>query len=277
MNLGFIGTGSMGTILIEAFIQSGAVRAEHITASNRTKSKSEHLADKYPGLQTMSTNAETTRNCDIIFICVKPAEYVRVFQDIQDVVTPQQIVVSITSPVLIKHLEGQLPCKIAKVVPSITNYARSGATLCMYGSRMSDNDIRKLEMLLSQISTPLRIDEQYTRVSSDLSSCGPAFLCFFLNRFIQAAVEEIGIPQDEATRLASEMLHGTGKLLVSCGFTPETLQQRVTVPGGITAEGLQLLSDKMSGVFNQLIQVTHAKYNKELEKVEAALYGTGVE
>ncbi len=48
MKVGFIGTGSMGSILIEAFIQSGALNPEDIIASNRTASKVERLAAAYP-------------------------------------------------------------------------------------------------------------------------------------------------------------------------------------------------------------------------------------
>lgn len=274
MNLGFIGTGSMGSILIEALLQSGAVQPAEITAVNRTKSKAEGLARKYPGLGVADNIVEAAADSDIIFICVKPLEFPNVLPELQKVLTPQQIVVSITSPVLIHVLEDQLPCKVAKVIPSITNYERSGASLCMYGRRMAAADQELLETLLMNISAPLRIDEEYTRVTSDLSSCGPAFLAFFIERFVDAAVEETGIPKAEATRLASEMVLGTGKLLTTGGFTPESLKQRVSVPGGITAEALRMMDAELDGVFNQLIRTTHAKYEEDLEKVEAAFYRT---
>lgn len=277
MKLGFIGTGSMGSILIEALIQSGAVTPAQITASNRTRRKAEALAWKYPGLTAARSNVEAVTGQDIVFICVKPAEYKRVLTELKPLVQEHQIVVSITSPVLIRHLENLLPCKIAKVIPSITNYERSGATLCMYGSRMEPDDCAKLEQLLAHISTPMRIDETFTRVSSDLSSCGPAFLAFVVQQLIDAAVQETGMDPDEATRLACEMVLGTGKLLTSGGFAPDELIRRVAVPGGITAAGLKLLSEEMSGVFRQLIRITHAKYEEDLEKTEAAFYGINVE
>jgi competence protein ComER len=142
---------------------------------------------------------------------------------------------------------------------------------------MAEADRELLETLLMNISAPLRIEEEYTRVTSDLSSCGPAFLAFFVEQFVNAAVEETGIPRAEATRLASEMVLGTGKLLTSGGFTPESLQKRVSVPGGITAEGLRMMSEEFNGVFNQLIRVTHAKYEEDLEKIETAFYKTRVD
>ncbi len=129
------------------------------------------------------------------------------------------------------------------------------------------DDILLLERLLSHISEPIRISEKYTRISSDISSCGPAFFAFILLKFIRAAVEETGMPYADANRLACEMLHGTGKLLTTGGFTPGELQKRVAVPGGITADGLKLLDHKLEGVFNQLIQITHAKFEEDMAKV----------
>ncbi|MDP5273038.1 late competence protein ComER [Chengkuizengella axinellae] len=272
MNLGFIGTGSMGSILIEAFIQSEALEPKQIAASNRTKSKTQKLTDQYPDLRIYPSNIEVALESDIIFICVKPLEFKNVIDEIKNVLLPSQIIVSITSPILIKHLEDQLPCKIAKIIPSITNHECSGASLCMYGNKITEEDKQTLEELLKPISEPLRISEKFTRVTSDISSCGPAFLAFFIQNFVEAAVKETGIPREEATRLASEMVLGTGKLLTSGGFTPETLTERVCVPGGITAEGIKLMSNELDGVFNQLIQTTHAKYEEDLNKVESMFY-----
>ncbi|MBG9792056.1 competence protein [Paenibacillus dendritiformis] len=276
MKVGFIGTGSMGTTLIDALIQSGAVTPEQVIASNRTVDKVQCLASQHPGLQVSPGNAETVRHSDIVFLCVKPLEFKSVLEEIRHAAHPDLILVSITSPVLLEHLERQLPCKVAKIIPSITSYVRSGASLCMYGSRIQTEDRELLERLMSSISQPLRIDEKYTRISSDLSSCGPAFIAYFLQRWIDAATEATGIGRDEASRLACEMLLGTGKLLTEGGFTPEQLQQRVAVPGGITAEALRLMNQELADMFHQLIQVTHAKYEEDLEKVHSQFAGQEV-
>jgi len=272
MNVGFIGIGSMGSILIESFLKTNALQPSQIVATNRTFSKAESLAAAHPGLRAVPTNREVADASDMIFLCVKPKEFKNVIDDIRPYVTSDQTIVSITSPVLIRHLEEHLPCKIAKIIPSITNYVCSGATLTMYGERMEAEDICALERLLQHMSKPLIVSEDFTRVSSDLSSCGPAFLAFFVEQFVQAAVACTGIPKEEATRLASEMVLGTGLLLTAGGFSPESLRERVTVPGGITAEGLRMLSLDLDGTFERLIRTTHNKYREELEKVEGLFY-----
>jgi competence protein ComER len=259
MKVGFIGTGSMGSILIDAFIHSGALQPTQIIASNRSIHKTELLADKHLGLDVAKSNIEV----------VLKSEFKKVIDEIGKITRTSQIIVSITSTVLIEHLEEWLPCKIAKVIPSITNYVLSGATLCMYSDRMLEEDISKFETMLAFISKPMLVDEAYTRICSDISSCGPAFMAFFLQKFIDAAVEKTGIARETATELATEMLYGTGKLLTKGGMDPITLQQRVSVPGGITAEGLRMMENELDGMFIQLVHTTHAKYEEDLAKVES--------
>jgi competence protein ComER len=267
VNVGFIGTGSMGSILIESFIQSGALRPQEIIASNRTPSKINRLAESFEGLKKASSNIEVVQQSQIIFLCIKPIEFKSVMEEIKPYVLSSHRIISITSPITLAYLEDQLSSKIAKIIPSITNYVLSGPALCIYGERMQQEDKLQIERLLTHISEPIRVSEEFTRISSDISSCGPAFFAFILLKFIRAAVEETGIPYTDANRLACEMLHGTGKLLTAGGFTPGELQKRVAVPGGITAEGLNLLEIKLDGVFNQLIHITHAKFEEDMLKV----------
>ncbi|MDQ6423321.1 late competence protein ComER [Paenibacillus sp. LHD-117] len=276
MNVGFIGTGSMGSLLIESFIASGALGPTEIAVSNRTHAKAQALADRYPGMRAEYSNADAACGADYVFLCVKPHEFIHVVQDIKSVIRPNQTVVSITSPVLLSHLEGELGCKIAKVIPSITNLVWSGASLCIYGSRMDDRDKKKLESLFAHISEPLRIEEQYTRIVSDLSSCGPAFIAFLLQQFVDAAVEETGIPRADAQKVAANMLLGTGLLLTEGQLSMEDIQQRVAVPGGITAKALKLLQRETDGIFNQVIRTTHDKYQEDLGKVTTLFYGEEV-
>jgi len=271
LNVGFVGTGNMGGVLVQALLNSAALKPEQVTVHNRTPAKAERLAGLHPGIRVARSAAEAAADRDILFICVKPLEYKAVLDEIAPVAKRETIVVSIASPVLIRHLEQKLECKIAKVIPSITNFIRGGAALCMYGCRMAERDIECIETLLRAISAPLRIEERHVRITSDISSIGPAFLAFFLQQFIDAAVGKTGISREEATRLAAEMTLGTGRLLTEGGFSPESLQERVCVPGGITEKALSLLRSRVDGMFTEVIEATHRKYEEDLTKVKAML------
>ncbi len=272
MKIGFIGTGSMGKMLVEAFLASKALEPQQIIITNRTFDKAKQLADSFPGVIASRSNKEVTEKSNVVFICVKPLEYKDVLAQIKSSLLPEHIIVSITSPVLIAHLEEELDCKIAKVIPSITNSVCSGASLCMFSNRMTACDKQLIEQLFSNISNPLAISENHTRIVSDISSCGPAFFSFLLEKFIEAAVSETAIERDEAEQIAGNMLLGTGMLLTEGKLSTAQIQERVAVPGGITAKALDLLREDTAGMFEKLIQTTHEKYYEDLHKVTEAFY-----
>lgn len=276
MKVGFIGTGSMGSLLIDAFIASGALAPTDVLASNRTPAKLTLLANRHPGITLCSSNAETAERSEVLFLCVKPLEFRTLVDEIGGCLQPEQIVVSITSPVQLRHLEACLPSKIAKVIPSITHRVFSGTSLCVFGSRLKKKDRLLLLQLLSFLGVPVEIDEAHTRIASDFSSCGPAFLSYFVERWIQAAVETTGVDEALAGRLAGEMLLGTGRLLSEGIFTPAELQHRVAVPGGITAEALEHLRCSLEGVFERLIDTTHGKYDEDVARLEELFGRSGI-
>jgi len=268
MNVGFIGAGSMGSLLVEAFLMSEALEAEQIYVSNRTYSKAEALAYQFPGLTAALSNVDIALQCDLIFLCIKPLEFSSVLHQIRPYLNRDQLIVSITSPVLLDNLAEEVPSQIAKIIPSITNRMWNGSTLCIFDHRISEQAKDNLIKLLSYIGEPIEIEESFTRIVSDISSCGPAFFSFLLEQFAIAAEEETGISREDAIRIGSHMLLGTGLLLTEGNLTPADIQRRVAVPGGITAKALNMLRQSSEGIFNSLIKTTHEKYYEDLDLVK---------
>ncbi len=269
--VGFIGTGTMGSILIDAFLRARAFMPEQLIIHNRTPQKAYAIAHKHHGIAVASCNVEVAKQAELLFLCVKPLEFQKVLDEITPYLRPSQTVVVITSPIQLAHLEERIPCKLIKFIPSITNLAHSGACLLTYHPRISIAEQEQLSQLFAQIGTPIEIPETYTRVASDLSSCGPAFLSYILDQLATAAAEETEIPRELADLLVILMLDGTTQLLTQEGLSLEEIRQRVSVPGGITQQGLDLLAAQMDGLFQQLFQITHAKFMEDVKKVQDIL------
>lgn len=265
--IGFIGTGSMGSILIESLLSAKALTPGHVIISNRTPQKAHQLAEKHPGLMVASSNADLAREATVILLCVKPLEYSVMLEQIAPVLTPEHLLITITSPIKIAHLEAQVPCAVARVVPSITNAVKSGVSLCEFGSRIQEEQRQYIRDLFSHISSPIEITEPFLRITSDIVSCGPAFVSYILQQMIHEAVEETGISEEAATYMTTQMLIGIADLLREEAFSLPTLQKRVCVPGGITGEGLIPLQDGIPGLFAQVFRRTQAKFVEDQELV----------
>ncbi|MED1863178.1 late competence protein ComER [Fictibacillus nanhaiensis] len=267
MKVGIIGTGNMGSVLASSFIESSAISPSRLMVTNRTLSKAERLQNVYPKMKVGTTPEEVFRFAEIVFICVKPHEFYSLLSSNKSSISKHQLLVSITSPISCEQLEDLLDCNIARAIPSINNRALAGSSLVSFGKRCHPDYKEKLLSLMNNISTPLVIDENITRISSDIASCGPAFIGYVLQCFINSAVDQTDITKAQATQLASDMIIGMGKLLEKDIYTLPTLIQKVCVKGGITGEGIKILSNEVDDVFDHVIKRTHEKYHEECDKV----------
>ncbi len=267
MMIGIIGTGSMGTVLLESFIESKAVAEQQLLITNRTIDKAEKFKEQYPDITIANDSVAVANGADILFLCIKPLHIPAVLRQLSPVCHPDKLLISITSPISVEQLEAMVDCKVARAIPSILNRAMTGSSLLSFGERCSQSDRHKVTELMATISQPLVIEEDITRVSSDIVSCGPAFFSYLMQQFIDGAVRQTKISKDDATTLATNMMIGMGKLLEKGYYTLPTLQQRVCVPGGITGEGIKVLQEEVGPMFDLLFQQTQAKYEEEKEKI----------
>ncbi|MBM7097135.1 late competence protein ComER [Bacillus sp. H-16] len=261
--IGFIGTGSMGRILIEAILESKAALPTQMTIHNRTIEKACAIAEEYKGITVSASLPSLIKKCDWIFLCVKPLQMIPILKEYKDYLTPEKTLISITSPLSLDQLEGIVNCQTVRFIPSIVNRAGCGPSLITYGTSSQEDQKKSLREFLSCFSSPLEIDESITRVSSDIASCGPAFISFLVEKLIEAAVAETTITKEEATYIAENMLIGYGALLQEKLFTLSTLQKRVTVPGGVTGEGLKVLNEETGDMFHKLFVKTHEKFDED--------------
>jgi pyrroline-5-carboxylate reductase len=83
-------------------------------------------------------------------------------------------------------------------------------------------------------------EERHFDAVTALSGCGPGFLFRFVDAMAQAG-EALGLPGDQALRLAISTVKGSGLLAAQSGESPAVLADRVASPGGSTREGLNVL------------------------------------
>lgn len=83
-------------------------------------------------------------------------------------------------------------------------------------------------------------DEGLFNEVTALSGCGPAFLFRFIDAFARAG-EAIGLPADQAARMALATVQGSATMAAQSSDSAATLADRVASPGGMTRQGLNVL------------------------------------
>ena len=92
--IGFIGCGNMGTAMIQGILESGKCPPQEMMISCRTKKTLEEKKAQF-GVQISTDNRDVAAFADILFVAVKPQFYAEVLEEIKDLLTEEQILVSI--------------------------------------------------------------------------------------------------------------------------------------------------------------------------------------
>ena len=101
--------------------------------------------------------------------------------------------------------------------------------------------------------------EHYLDMATALSGSGPAYVFLFIEALTDAGVR-MGFSRPVAEKLALQTVRGSAIYAQETGLHPAVLRNRVTSPGGTTAEALYQLE---KGGFRALIsQAVWAAYQK---------------
>ncbi|MBN8806796.1 MAG: pyrroline-5-carboxylate reductase [Sphingomonas sp.] len=101
-----------------------------------------------------------------------------------------------------------------------------------------------------------------------LEGCGPAFLFRFIDALAKAG-EALGIPADQAARLALATVEGSAAMAAIADAPPATLADRVASPGGSTRQGLNVL-DRDDALVRLLTETLAASERRGREMAEEA-------
>ena len=171
---GFIGTGHLGSMLVKKFVETGAIGAEEIMASNRTQGKAERLADDL-GIR-QANNSIVAELSDVIFICVRPLEVRDVLSDVASRLNSQKLLVSVAGDVSLEKLQGLCPARLARAFPSMASLKLQGVTLLAFGDNATAQDRQLINDLFHAIGQAVEVEEKDFAVLADLTSCCPRLL-----------------------------------------------------------------------------------------------------
>ncbi|HMK53896.1 MAG TPA: pyrroline-5-carboxylate reductase dimerization domain-containing protein [Methanobacteriaceae archaeon] len=267
--IGFVGYGSMGSMLIRGFLSSGAVKPENMVVSTRTISKLTPLQNRYPSIETAENSKILASKCSRIFIFVNTSEVKTVLDEIRSEIDENTHIIYIAAGLSIKNIETRFNGKITKVMPSLTSEVKKGVSLVCHNQKVDRQDAEFIEFLFNNIGNVKIIKEEDFEAASDLTSCAPAFIALIFQEFARAGYENSNLTQKEAEDLVIKTLQGTAQLLSE--ISSHDLISRVATKGGITEEGLKVLEKIIPSLFQELFEVT-LKKNQDRKEIMDTKY-----
>ena len=241
--LAVLGAGRLGEALIRGMIDAEVVRAEDVTV---TAGHAERVAEleRALGVRGAASNAAAVRGADLVILGVKPQTVPAVLGELQDVLEPAQLLISVAASVgtayIEKHLNRKVP--VIRAMPNTPALIRRGMTALAAGAHAGPEHLEAALRLFRPIGHTVLVDEKHMNAVTALSACGPAFIYVIIESLAEGGVK-VGLPRNLATELAAQTVLGAGAMVLETGEHPAKLKDLVTTPAGCTIDGLLELEE----------------------------------
>lgn len=211
----------------------------------------EYLQKRWP-VTCYERATDAIKGMDAIVLAVKPQVLPHVLEEIKDLVTDRQLIISIVAGIptsqIARHLKSNPP--IVRTMPNTPALIGLGIT-GMYARVNCTLAQRELtQNLMESAGEVVWLDkESLLDVVTAVSGSGPAYF-FYLVECLRKAGTRLGLPADVAAKLALHTAHGASVMAVQSDLDVIELRQRVTTKGGTTEAAMKRLD---LGHFEQLI------------------------
>lgn len=254
MKIGFIGCGNMASAMIGGILKKGIVQKNEIIVSNLTEAGSKRSREKL-GVEATMDNREVARKAEILFLAVKPQFYEEVILEVRDLLTEEQLLVSIAPGKTMKWLEDTCgrPVKIIRLMPNTPAQVGEGMTGGCCSERVTEEESQKISEIAGSFGRFEFVPERLLDAFSAVCGCSPAYVFMFIEAMADAAVAQ-GLPRSQAYSFAAQAVMGSAKMVLETGKHPGELKDMVCSPAGSTIEGVRILekAGMRSAVFEAL-------------------------
>ncbi len=239
----------MGEIFAEGLLRAGWDPAELIMAARRPERAAE--ATRHTGVAVVLDAAEAAHGRDVVVVAVKPKDVPVLIEQLQDAITPDQLIVSLAAGVPLAVFERAFPdVGVVRSMPNTPAAVDEGMTAYCGGHHVDGAGLERAASVLGAVGDTIHLSEDLLDAVTAVSGTGPAYVFLLAEALTEAAIRE-GLPHHAAERLVHQTLRGAGLLLATSDKSAFRLRAEVTSPGGTTAAAMHTLED---GGFRALME-----------------------
>ena len=245
-SLVLVGAGKMGGAMLEGFLANGMKPAGVTVLDPRPSDDMMRLCTE----RGIALNPVKPDSPEVLLLAIKPQLLDDAAAQVNGILGPQTVVVSVIAGKTIGDLKARLPAATAiiRAMPNLPASVGRGATGAAGNREVNETQRRAADALLRCVGIVEWLEsEDLIDAVTALSGSGPAYV-FHMVECMAEAGRNAGLPADLAENLARATVTGAGELLFRSELSPATLRQNVTSPGGTTAAALEILMADPGGL-----------------------------
>ena len=258
-----IGAGNMGLTYAQSMSRSKLLNKRNLMILDNSPEKLRSLK-KISQFDVYDRLEDCVPIADLIFIAVKPYHSEELFQKIRPLAKPGQIAISIMAGVTIATLQEGLGLqKIVRAMPNLPAQVGKGVTSYTASDAVSRVELLTIENLLDTTGKSLKVSsEKYIDASTGISGSGPAYVFYFMQSMMEAALK-MGFSANDSKLLVSHTFEGAVELFNQSDLSPNKWMERVASKGGTTRAALDSMED--NNVKELIKEAAYAAFNRAIE------------
>jgi pyrroline-5-carboxylate reductase len=240
LRVGFVGAGMMAEALARGFDAAGVAAFADMSCVDPNPARNELFASW--GVTPRENNHEIAKNCDVIFIAVKPYGVATVLEEMRPALSADVLVISIAAGVTLATMEAAAGpgVPIVRVMPNTPCLVGAVAAAMSPGTSCDETHVATTATLFGAVGKIHRVAEKLLDAVTGVSGSGPAYVFLVIEAMSDGGVLA-GLPRDIATDLAAQTVLGAAKMVLETGKHPGQLKDGVTSPAGTTIAAVHQL------------------------------------
>ena len=265
--IAFIGAGVMAESIIAGILGRHLVKPEQLVGSHPRASRREELAAKY-GIRIFADNQDAVRaiqsSDSIVCLCVKPQRMKIVLDELENIVSPEQLIVSIVAGARLETISEKLKNRrVVRTMPNTPSQIGAGMTAWTCSEAVNEEQREQVRILFGALGRELFVEtENMIDMATSLSATGPTYIFLVMEALTDAGVH-MGFSRDMSRELVQQTMLGSVLFAMESHKHPAELRNMVTSPGGTSAEAIYQM--EKGGLRTVLSKAVYAAYQRAVE------------
>lgn len=258
-----IGAGNMGLTYAEGMVTSPLLNKRNLRIYDIDPEKvialeTQSHFDVFDKLDACLPDA------DLVFVAVKPYHSEELFRQMQPMINPDQVFVSLMAGVTIEKIQEQLgAAKVVRAMPNLPAKVGKGVTSYTESPEVTRLELLMIRNFLDTTGSSIHVENQnFIDASTGISGSGPAYVFYFMNSMLEAA-RKMGFSEYDSRVLVSNTFEGAVELFNQSDLSPETWMKRVASKGGTTRAALDSMDD--NNIKEKIKEAAYAAFDRAVE------------
>ena len=250
--LGFIGTGRITRILLQAF-KNENVSFNKIVVYDLNPEPAANLQKQFPSI--IVSGPDQAASQDIVVIALHPPVIMEMLEKIQPFVSEDTILLSLAPKITMDKISQKLGkvTRIVRLIPNATSIINEGYNPVCFSSGIEAGDKETFLQMLGAMGKTFEVPESKLEAYAVVSAMAPTYFWFQWKKLCDIG-EQVGLKKEDAEQTVEQTMIAALNTMFRSGLSWEEVADLIPVKpiGEYEEEIMNMFEEKLVGLYNKI-------------------------